>query len=240
MIKMDTKNNSLKYTAYSFLKYFICFALIAFVAAGCSGLEDPDDDDNAGYDTPFDWPITIAYYYYYTSGILDFERDDNNYDGYIDAVWEFEHDDNDKLESYEYDENNDGVNDWVGEYFYDANDCIERLVQTRVDASEELRWEYTVDGDCNRMTYELFEDGPGDTNPEEEGTYTRDADGNLEKLAVDPLGTWYYTLGITGKPLSYEYYHGTNISIDRVGTYHYDVDNDPDQKLMYLFSRERP
>jgi len=239
MTKMKVKNNSLMHTAYSFLKYFICFVLIAFVAAGCSGLEDPDEDDDfSGYDSPFEWPITIAYYYKYASGILDEEWDDNNYDGNIDAIWDFEHDNNGKLESYTYEENNDG-NVWDGEYFYvngDSTDCLERLVQTSMDASEELRWEYTFDVDCNRLTYVLYENDV----EEESGTYDRDLDGNLLELDVPGLGTWYYTLGISGNPMRYEYDHGSNGSIDRVGTYHYDDDNDPDGKLMYLFSRERP
>ncbi len=243
MIKMKLKNNSIKHTAYSFLKYFICFALITFVAAGCSGLEDSkEDDDFAGYDSPFEWPITIAYFYYYSSatGILELELDDNNYDGNIDAAWDFYHDSvTGTLTGYDYDENNDGTNDWVGEYFYvndDLTDCLESLVQTREDASEELRWEYTFDVDCNRETYILYENDV----EEESGEYFRDADGNLLELEVTGLGTWYYTVGISGKPVRYEYNHGSNGSIDRVGTYHYDVDNDPDGKLQYLFSRERP
>ena len=240
MIKMKVKNNSFKHTAYSFLKYFICFSLITFVAAGCSNLEDSKDDDNAGYDSPFEWPITIAYYYNHSgaSGLLLSEWDDNNYDGNIDAVWDFEHDNNGKLESYTYEENNDG-NVWDGEYFYvngDSNNCLERLVQTSMDASEELRWEYTFDVDCNRLTYVLYENDV----EEESGTYDRDSDGNLLELVVPTLGTWYYTVGISGKPLSYEYDNGSNNSIDRVGTYHYDDGNDPDGKLEYLFSRERP
>lgn len=241
MIKMKPRNYSFKHTVYSFLKYFICLAFIAFVAAGCSGLEDADDDNNnnAGYDSPFEWPITIAYYYNYTSGILLSEWDDNNYDGNIDAVWDFDHNIDGDLTRYDYDENNDGTYDWEGVYIYNG-DCIESLVQTRVDASEELRWEYTFDVDCNRLTYELFEDGPTDTDPEESGIYTRDADGNLLELEVDTLGTWYYTPGISGNPLRYEYDDGSNGSIDRVGTYHYDDDTDPDGKLLYLFSRQRP
>jgi hypothetical protein len=242
MIKMKVKNNSLKHTAYSFLKFFICFVLITFVAAGCwDDTDDDDKDDHAGYDSPFEWPITIAYYYNHSgaSGLLLSEWDDNNYDGNIDAVWDFEHDNNGKLESYTYDENNDGTNDWNGEYFYeggDSDNCMERLVQTSVDASEELRWEYTFDVDCNRETYILYENDVAT----EHGEYFRDSDGNLLELVVPTLGTWYYTVGISGKPLSYEYDNGSNNSIDRVGTYHYDVDNDPDQKLMYLYSRERP
>ena len=74
---------------------------------------------------------------------------------------------------------------------------------------------------------------------EESGDYIRDADGNLLEL-ISTIGTWYYTLGISGNPLRYEYDHGSNGSIDRVGTYHYDDDADPDGKLMYLFSRDRP
>ncbi len=242
MIKMKIKNNSLKLTAYSFLKYFICFVLITFVAAGCSELEDVGKDTYSGYDSPFEWPITIAYFYYYNavSGLLELELNDNNYDGNIDAAWDFDHDGvTGALTGYDYDENNDGDNDWVGEYFYvndDLTDCMERLVQTRVGGPDELRWEYTFDVDCNRLTYVLYENDV----EEESGTYIRDADGNLLELEVDTLGTWYYTLGISGKPLRYEYDHGSNWSIDRVGTYHYDDENNPDGKLLYLFSRERP
>jgi hypothetical protein len=203
--------------------FFLCLMLLlAGILVGCNtdgdsgGGDDDDDDTPAGV-----WTLISVYYYDYNADDqLVIETDDNNANDDRDTgdvTWEYAYGTDGLRTGYEMFEGAVGINpdpDGIGTYYYDINDCNDRLEEETSQGTNLQVWTYSVDSECNRISYAY--DGSDTT---ETGTYSRDGDGNVIELRLGNNDYWEYSLDANGDRLRYDFYQ--NDTLVRYGVYYY-------------------
>jgi Putative metal-binding motif len=170
--------------------------------------------DEAGcYSSPGVWTLISVYYYDYDAeDRLIRETHDNNANNVRDngdITWNYEYDTEGLQTGYLKYEGNPGSSadpDGIGTCIYDTNGCNNRLEEETFQGTNLQVWTYTVDSECNRLSYEY--DGNGTT---ETGTYYRDGDGNVIELRLGNSDYWEYTLDANGGRLRYDFYENDTL-----------------------------